>query len=341
MTRTLFLRRFLFILLFLLLLLVAGTVAFLQFPGWSFSDALYMTVITLTAVGYEEVRPLTDAGRITAGFLLAGGITAMGLWFALLTSAIVEMDLGETLRIRRKMKRLRGISDHVIVCGAGRTGKEVLRELIATGASWVSIETDPDRAERTREMAEDALVLEADATRDETLKEAGIERARGLVAALDADSDNLFVCLTARALNPELTIVARANDEATLDKMYRAGADHVVSPAITGGTRMASMLLRPEVMSFLDVVTRGAEFSLRLEGVRLPPGSPFEGRTLQEAEIPQKTGLIVIAISHGDGGAPDALRYNPGSDEEMRAGDELIVLGNPEQVDGLRAIVAP
>lgn len=334
-------QRLLLVLGFVLLLTVAGTVAFLQFPGWSFSDALYMTIITLGAVGYEEVRPLTDGGRVVAGLLLAGGITAMGLWFALITSAVVEMDLGEVFRVRQTMSRIAELRDHVVVCGAGRTGRQVVRELVAAGTPYVVVERDPDAAELVREIDEDALVLEEDATRDETLGEAGIHRASALVATLSADTDNVFVCLTARDLQPDLEIVARALDEEAMSKLYKAGADHCVSPNVTGGTRMAAMLLRPRVVSFLDVVTGGDELSLRLEEVRVPQDSPLSDLSLQDAALPEKTGLIVIAISHGEAGEEGRLVYNPGPDETIRADDVLIVLGHPEQVDGLRAIARP
>lgn len=341
MSRSLFLKRFLAIVALVAVLLAAGTAGFLQFPGWSLSDALYMTVITLTAVGYQEVHPLTDAGRAFASLLLAGGITSMGLWFALLTSAIVEMDLGEVLRKRHKMNRLRELSNHVIVCGAGRTGRQVIRELVATDTPYVVIERDSGRAERIRELDDDALVLASDATRDESLGEAGIDRARGLVTALSADTDNLFVCLTARDRNPDLTIVARALDEDAPSKLYRAGADHCVSPNVTGGTRMASMLLRPEVMNFLDVVTGMGDMPLRLEEVEVPEASQLTDHSLAEAAIPQKTGLIVIAISHHEAQDEGRLVYNPGPDERIRPRDVLIVLGHPDQVDGLRSIVSP
>lgn len=341
MTRAVFLKRFLFVIAYVVVLVVVGTAGYLALGGWDLSDALYMTVITITAVGYQEVRALTDAGRAFTTFLLAGGITAMGLWFALITSAIVEMDLAQAFRERTLMKKIRKLDDHVVVCGAGRTGRQVIREMKTSGTPYVVVEKDPDRAAHVADVDPDALVLESDATRDETLEEAGIREARGLVAALSADTDNLFVCLSARDLNPGLEIVARAYDEEGMSKLYKAGADHCVSPNITGGTRMASMLLRPQVVSFLDVVTGLEDMPLRLEEVPVPDGSQLADHTLQEASIPQKTGLIVIAISHLEAQDEGRLVYNPGPDERVRPGDVLIVLGHQEQVDGLRAIVSP
>lgn len=333
------LRRFALVAGLTLGLLLVGTVGYLSLPGWSAGDALYMTVITLSAVGYMEVHPLHGVGRALTTFLLAGGITTMGLWFALITSTLVELDLAQTFRKRRNMKRLERVRDHIVVCGAGRTGRQVIRELREADAPFALIERDPERAARLRELDPEAPVLEADATRDEALEQAGVRTARGLIACLSADTDNLFVCLSARQLNPDLTIVARAYDEETMTKLYRAGADHVVSPNITGGIRMASMLLRPQVMSFLDVVTRGEELSLRLEQVRMPVGSPLAGFSLAAVRIPQKTGLIVIAVEHPTAEGERRLVYNPGPDETLEAEDVLIVLGNEEQIERLRRTV--
>ena len=173
-----FRRRFLLLMGFLAALTLAGTVAFLQFPEYSVSDAFFMTVITITAVGYEEVHALDEAGRLVATVLLAGGITAMGLWFALITSAVVEMDLAHVFRNRRTMKRIGKLKNHIILCGAGRTGRQVIRELVGAGARYVVIEIDPGRAELVREIDPEALILEADATNDDSLIEAGIGRAR-------------------------------------------------------------------------------------------------------------------------------------------------------------------
>lgn len=331
-------RRFLWVVGFAFGLFVAGTAAFASLPGWSLADAAWMTVITITAVGYEEVRALDAAGRFIATALLAGGLTMMGLWFALITAAIVEMDLAQVFRIRRTMKKIEDLRDHVVVCGAGRTGRQVVRELIDAGTPFLVVERAPERAEALRSEFPDGIVLEEDATRDETLVDARIGTARGLVACLSQDTDNLFVCLSARDLQPNLTIVARAFDEQTMQKLYIAGADHVVSPNLTGGIRMASMLLRPQVVSFLDVVTRGEGLSLRLEEVRIPPRSALAGSTLAEARIPQKTGLIVIAMRHQDErGREGPWSYNPGPQEELRPGDVLIVMGSSGQIDRLRS----
>jgi voltage-gated potassium channel len=339
-----FMRRAAFVVIFVVALMIVGTIGFLQIPGWSLSDAWYMTVITLSAVGFEEVRDLNGntAGRLLVTFLLAGGLTAMGLWFAFITASIVEMDLAHVFRKRRTMKEIGRIRQHIIVCGAGRTGRQVVREIEAAGVPYVVIERDADQAENLREQFPEALVIEGDATHDEALVEARVGAAKGLVSCLSADTDNLFVCLSARDLQPNLTIVARAYDEETMKKLYKAGADHVVSPNLTGGIRMASMLVRPQVVSFLDVVTRGDGLSLRLEQVRIPSNSALADHTLAEAQLRQKTGLIVIAVRRMDDREQEGtLIYNPGPDAVVRAGDVLIVLGSQDQIDGLVKAVSP
>jgi voltage-gated potassium channel len=316
------------------ILVVVGTLGFLTLPEYDLSDAFYMTVITLSAVGYEEVHDLQTGGRILAAFLIGGGLTLLGVWFALVTSVIVEMDLAHVFLTRRTMKKIDTLKDHYIVCGAGRTGRQVARELQAAGKESVIVERDEDRVEALRDEFPDLLVVEADATNDESLVKARIGTAAGLVTCLSADTDNLFVCLSARDLQPGLTIVARAYNEQTLQKLYVAGADHVVSPNLSGGMRMAAMLLQPQVVSFLDIATRSENLDLRLEEVHVPEGSAFKEQTLAEARIPNKTGLIVIAAKHADTPGRDGQWvYNPGPEHRILPGDVLIVMGREEQID--------
>ena len=332
-------RRFAGALLFLLALLIAGSAGYMGIEGWSLIDAFYMTVITVTAVGYDEVQPLTQAGRTFTVFLLGGGITFMGVWFALITSLIVELDLTHVFRSRRIVKSIDQLEHHVIVCGIGRTGRHVVDELDRSGTPWVAIEKDADRVNELLQDRPDGLVITGNATLDDSLREAGVARARGLVSCLSADTDNLFVCLSARDLNADLTIVARAYEEETTDKLRRAGATHVVSPNMSGAMRMASMLLRPSVVSFLDIATRSSNLELRMEQLRIEPGADLAGSTLEEARIPLRAGLIVIA-TRKDGEGEDGFAFNPSADTRLDAGDDLIVLGTEEQIEKLRAYVA-
>jgi len=331
---TIFRKRFIWIMVALAILVVIGVWGYMAVEGWSFHDALYMTAITLTAVGYEEVRPLTQSGRVFTMILLALGLTWIGLWFALITSFLVELDLTHVLRRRRVMKDIAALKDHVIVCGAGRTGRQVVAELAEARSPWIAIERDPERVALLRDAFPDGLFLTEDATHDDVLLEAGLERARGLVTCLSQDTDNLFVCLSARDLVDDVTIVARANEEGTVDKLLRAGATHVVSPNVSGAARMASVILRPSVVTFLDVATRSPGLSLRMEQAPILEGSPLAHRTLAEAKIPQATGLIVIALKKAESG-PGQFTFNPRADTLLSPGDEIIVLGTQDQLSGL------
>jgi voltage-gated potassium channel len=319
-------------------LTVIGTVGYRVIEEWSLLDALYMTAITLTSVGYEEVHPLSEVGQIFTMFLLVGGITGIGIWFALITAFIVEIDLTDLLRRRRNERELVRMNDHVVVCGAGRTGRQVIEELVATGQPFVVIERDRRIVEELYEVLPEGLVITGDATLDHNLEEARVETARALVASLSADADNLFVCLSARHLSPDLMIVARAHEEQAMDKMLRAGADRVVSPNVSSAVQMASFIVRPSVMSLLDVMTHSGDLSLRLEQAEIPSTSTLAGQTLLDAAIPQRTGLIVIAVEKDTDGERRFL-FNPVASTRLDAGDELIVLGEPEQVDTLRRYV--
>jgi voltage-gated potassium channel len=339
-----YVNRFLGTGLFFTGLLLFGTLGYMGIEEWEWGDSLYMTVITLTAVGYDEVHPLSPTGRIFTSFILAGGITGLGLWVAFLTSFVVELDLTPVLRRRRTEKEIKKMQNHVIVCGAGRTGSQVMEELLVAGESFVVIERDRAKVEEIQELLPDLVVVEGDATIDHFLEEAGVQKARGLIACLSADTDNLFVCLTARDLRSDLEIVARAYEEETVPKLYRAGANHVVSPNASGAIRMAAFMLRPSVVSFLDVATRSPDLTLRLEQETVTETSPLAGQTLADARIPQNTGLIVIALrKRNPEGAEEAYSYvfNPVATTRLDPGDIMIVLGAPEQIRSLRAFVNP
>lgn len=330
-----FLPRFLGAAVALLALTVVGTIGYVVIEGPTLGDAVYMTVITLTAVGYQEVFDLSPAGRTFTMSLLLAGITWMGVWFALITSFIVELDLKDAFRRRRTMNTIAQLEKHVILCGAGRTGRQVAQELDAGGTRFVVIERDAERVEALREYLPDALVIEGDATHDSILLDAGVTRATGLVTCLSADADNLFVCLSARDLAGGVMIVARAYEEETMDKLYRAGANYVVSPNVSGAQRMASMILRPTVVSFLDIATRSSDMSLRVEQAAVTEASDLAGKTLAEARIPQHTGLIVIALKKADKGGHGFV-FNPVASTRVDAGDEIIALGTGEQLERLR-----
>jgi len=339
-----YVNRFLGTALLFAAILLFGTLGYMAIEGWGPGDSLYMTIITLTAVGYDEVHPLSPSGRIFTSMILAGGITGLGLWFAFLTSFIVELDLAHVFRNRRIQKEIKKMKNHVIVCGAGRTGKQVVEELLMAGETFVVVERDRKLVEEMNELLPEMPVIEGDATVDHFLEEAGIADARGLIACLSADTDNLFVCLSARDLRKDIEIVARAYEEETVPKLYRAGANHVVSPNASGAIRMASFMVRPTVVSFLDVATRSPDLTLRLEQETVQASSPMAGKTLMDARIPQNTGLIVIALrKKNPEGSPEEYTYefNPVASTRLEPGDIMIVLGSPEKIRKLRSFVNP
>ena len=328
-----FIGRFAVSLAYFFLVFLIGMVGFRAIEGWPWFDSFYMAVTTVSSVGYMEVHPLSVAGRTFAMFVIAMGVIGLGIWWALMTALIVELDLGGALRRRRKMKHMESLKDHYVVCGAGRVGRMVVREIKNAGLPLVVIEKDPERARQLEDEDGGVLVLNADSTKERVLSEARVETAKGLAACLADDGDNLLVCLTARHLNPGLATVARAFDEQSIERLSRAGADHVIAPTLTGGIRMASTLLRPHVVSFLDSAIVGPGMDLRLEEAMLPAGSPLAGRTLADVRIPQTTGLMVIALQkHGYG----EQTYNPGPQTVLSEGDVMIVLGQEDQVQKLR-----
>lgn len=321
-------------------LTIIGTTGFALMPEYSLSDAFFMTVITVSAVGYGEIQTLTDGGRVFASFMIAGGIVTLAIWFALITATLVELDLTQTLKRRRTMKRINDIDDHVILCGVGRTGLAAIKRFVAGGTPYVAIESDPAHLDDARQLDPHALLIEGDATDDDTLMAAGIDRAQGLIAALSADTDNAFVCLAARELNPDLTIVGRARAEESVSKLRKAGADRVVTPAAAGGIQLASLVLRPDLTLFTDFGTSGDAMGLRLEQVSVSESSEVAGLTLAEAKIPARTGLLVVAIHRGGDVGGEGPVYNPGPEERVRPGDLLVVLGPPPGFALLQPLVS-
>ncbi len=318
----------------LLVITVAGILGYMVFEGWSFADALYMIVITLTTVGYREVRPLDESGQLWTMLLLITGVGT--LFYAAVTS--VELVVEGTVRGyfgRRRVKaHIRRLSGHYILCGYGRVGRQVARELAADDVPFVIVEQDPDVLEEC--MAEGYLALLGEAADDDVLVEAGIMNAGGLIAAVDSDADNVFVVLSARKLNPKLHIVARASSDETAAKLEIAGADRTLSPYAVGGRRLAALATQPLVVDFLDVVTRGEKgIEFRLEEFSVPEDSAIAGHTIGELKIGEKTGAIVLAVRTTEGN----FDTTPSADDPLHTGDTLIVLGSREQVERLEHLM--
>ncbi|MFC1991267.1 potassium channel family protein [Chloroflexota bacterium] len=314
----------------LLAIIAVGTTGYTVIEGWSFLDSLYMTVITITTVGYAEVHPLSISGRIFSIFLIIGGVS--GALFTL--TGIIEYVLEGNIRTtwgRRSMKnKIAGLKDHIILCGFGRVGEEISRTFKEEGAPFVVIENNPERVSRAEQ--EGYLCLPGDATSDEVLKEAGIERARGLVAALGTDADNTYITLSGRELRPDLFIEARASGVEAEKKLRSAGANRIVSPTSIGARRMAMLAMRPAVVDFIDTITRNRGPELQLENVAINNESTLAGQTVDDVRQCSKANVLAINKKTG------RLIPNPSGEEKIQAGDSLIMMGTSEQLSSLEAI---
>jgi len=325
--------RILKIFLLLALIFVGGILGYMIIEGWSFLDSLYMTIITLTTVGFMEVKPLTAAGRYFTIFFLIIGFSVIIYGLGTVTAFFVEGELLGIIRSRKMKRKIAKMSDHYIICGSGKMGMHVINEFLKTENEFVVIEKDENEIKNLQQKNPNIMFVEGDASFDENLSAAGIDRARGLITTTSSDKDNLFVVLTARSLNPHLRIVTRATEEESVHKLYTAGANAVISPHMIGGMRMASEMLRPAVVSFLDVMLQTKDRVLRIEEAAIEKNSKFDGITLIEANIPQKTGLIVIAIKNRERGE---YVYNPSSDFLLKVNDVLIILGDINQLKILK-----
>jgi voltage-gated potassium channel len=325
-------RRFLFMLLVPALLLVAGTLGYHLIEGWSLFDALYMTAITLTTVGYAEVHELSTAGRAFTMVLLLGGVVVFVYALTEVVRGIVSGEVRTALGRQRMERSLADLRQHMIVCGYGRMGHLVCEHFAAHGLAFVVIDRQPESLADFQ--VPHGLALHGDATSDEVLRRAGVERARGLVAVITSDADNLYITMSARLLNERLFIVARAEDERAEQKLVRAGADRVVSPYAIGGARMAQAVLRPTVVDFLELATRTEHLALQIEEVRIQAGSHLAGTTLRDSQVRQDLGIMIVAIKKGSG----EMLFNPPPDAAMEPGDILITLGPRPQLDRLERL---
>ncbi|RPI78055.1 MAG: potassium channel protein [Desulfobacteraceae bacterium] len=324
--------RLFYALCFLLIIISIGTYGYHLMEGWSYIDALYMTVITLATVGYGETHPLSTAGRIFTIFLIFSSVGTMGYAIASLTKFIVEGEFNQLLRGRRMSSQIANMKDHIILCGAGPTGMYIAEELSKTNTPFVLIERNPETLKHVMNMIGDMPYILGDAAHDDTLLQAGIERAKGLIAVLGEDKDNVFIVLSARSLNSKLRIVARVIEEENTEKFRKAGADEIVSPNAIGGLRMASIMIRPSVVSFLDQMLRVSNQVLRVEELRVDDMPDMKGRTLEQTNMARKTGLLVLAVKSADG----QYQFNPGAHYVLQGGDVLIVMGAREQLQALK-----
>jgi len=324
--------RLIAIMILLPVVMIGGTVGYVLLEKWPLLDAFYMTVITLSTVGFGEVRPMHQTGRPFTSVLIFIGVGGVAYTLGTITEYLVTGELQGTLRRRRMQKEIDRLSGHFIVCGFGRVGRQVAAELRRCQMSVVVIETNPEEEEECTRSG--YHFIEGDASDDAVLVRAGIERARGLVAAVDSDAANVYVSLSAHALNPSLPIVARADQPDAEAKLRKAGATHVISPYAVGGMRMASLLLHPNVIDFLDLVMRDEELQLWLDEIRIAPESELDGKTLEEMQVRKRTGANVLGMRRGGGG----IVVNWAAEMRIEAGDVLVALGTRDQLDALAAL---
>lgn len=309
-----------------------GIIGYVSIEGWSPLKSVFMTVITLTTIGYSDFE-LSPRGQMFTLLLIVVGLSIYAYALGSATAFIAEGHLGYLIRRRKMDKEIKKLKNHYIVCGAGDTGIHIINELIKVEQDFVVIDVNEDRI---KEISKDNKILYVigDAANDEILLKAGIEKANGLVASLPEDKDNLFVVLTARSLNENLMIVSKAIEDASVEKIKKAGADKVISPNYLGGLKLASMLLRPNVVEFLNIMMYD-QTTTRFEEAILGENTELVGMTLKEAKIPEKTRLVVVAVQQ-----PGSKKfvYNPKAEQKLNAGDALVVIGTNEQLEKLRKI---
>lgn len=310
----------------LLILPLVGTIGFMVIEGWSFLDALYMTVITLTTIGFREVEPLSDAGMIFTMVLAILGVGAIFYTLVSIFQFLLEGELGTLLGVRRMQGQIERIKDHYILCGFGRVGEEIAREIASRGLPFVVIETTPSSVDRA--TAQNYLLLEGDATSDEMLRRAGIDRARCLLAASDSDSGNTFITLTAKAMNPDVFVVARASRPESQPRMQRAGADRVFSPYVIAGRHMAISALHPIVVEFIDTLATGETGEAVLAEIEVSEDSGFIGQTIQEIIHGSRT-IVILGVHKRSG----EIKVGPALTTLAERGDRIILMGREEELE--------
>lgn len=309
-----------------------GVIGYVIIEGWGVFDSLYMTIITITTVGYHEVHDLSQPGRVFSMALMLSGVGTMFYMFGVGAKVVLEGELRDILGRKKLTKKIENLKNHYIICGFGRMGSIICNELSHNKAPFVVIEGDP---EIVATMDADMLTLQGDATQDSVLKEAGIERAKGLISVLSSDANNLYVVLSARGLNQNLRIVARASEEGAEQKLKRAGADSVVSPYFIGGLRIAHTLIKPTVVDFIEFATRSRNLELQMEEVKVPGNSKIVHQSLDESGIGKNLGIIIVAIKRESGD----MEFNPTSSSKIETGDTLVAMGETKQLQALEEFV--
>ena len=316
------------------IVIVGGTAGYAAIEGWSAWDAFYMTVMTVTTVGYREVHPLSRAGQMFTTLVMVTGVGTLFYTATMVMALLVEGELHQRWQRRRLERMIDQLSNHFIICGFGRIGATVASEFARQGVPFVIIERTAERFQAAVEAGYAAV--EADSSNEEVLKRVGIERARGLIAAVGTDAENVYTVLSARLLKPELFILGRAESEDARRKLIRAGADRVVSPYHIGALQIAQTALRPAVVEFMQLATSSENLELNMEQVPIAPGSPLAEQSILDANLRQRFGVVVVAIQRADG----QMEFSPAPEVVMRAGDQLVVLGRASSLRELELTCA-
>lgn len=309
--------------------IVFGTAGYMAIEGWSFWDSFYMTVITLTTVGYREIHDMSLGGEIFTVVLLIGGVGTVLYALSAGAKVLIEGELQELYGRRRMEKKLENLKNHFIICGYGRMGKVIARELAQKRLPFVVIEKNEIAFDE--EQKSQYLIVQGDATKDSLLKKVGIERAQCLISVLPTDAENLYVVLSARGLNPGLLIVARAGEEGSDQKLLRAGADRVVSPYHIGGLRIAHAVLKPAVVDFIEFATQSGNIDLQIEEITVQGGSAIAEHSLDQCGIGRDLGVIIVAIKRANG----EMDFSPNFRTVIQPGDKLIAVGEPSRLESL------
>ena len=313
-------------LIVLLTIFIIGTFGFHFIEGWSFVDSFYTTIITLATVGYGDFTPRTAEGKMFAVFVIIFGVGTMLYSFGLISETVIEVRLRRLLGRGKLEKTIEKMNNHYIICGGGRIGFLICRELIEGKMPCVVIDNNPEVIQKAQD--EGFICFKGDATQDKILIEAGIKRAKGIVCVLPSDAENLYVILTAKELNQQIYIISRSEEEESEHRLLRAGADRVMSPYTLGGVRMAMAILRPAMLDFIEITTRQQSLELRMEEISICKGSPFITQSLEDSGIRKRYGLIIVAVKKDSG----KMIFNPMANYIIAEGDRLIAMGEDENV---------
>lgn len=317
----------------LVVLVGGGTTGYVLIEGWSPFEALYMTTITLATVGYNEVHRLSHQGQVFTVLLIIFGVGMIAYTIGSMIQFMVEGQLHQLLGKKKLQKKINRLQNHYIICGYGRIGRLITRDFAAKPLPFIVVENNPEQISRL--IDDGHLFIDGDATQDSVLEQAGIRRARGLITAVTQDAANVFIVLTARGINPELYILARASDDGAEVKLMRAGASKVISPYTIGANRMAQAILRPSVVDFIDIATGHSNIELQMEEIPVSPDSSLVGKDLMQSGIRRDLGLIIVGIKK-----TGEMIFNPDANTVIEAGNTLIALGEYPEIKKLEMIAA-